>query len=908
MNTKPCWRLACIKVMNVTEIKNLNVFCTLFDSNYLDKGLVLHRSLMRAARDFKLFVLPMDDSCAEVLQDLGLSNTIVLDYEDFENTEGLVQAKSNRSRAEFCWTCTPCLIDYVLENFECEICTYVDADLCFYANPSVAFKEMLNAGATVQIVEHGFSESKSNGRMQAASGRFCVEFNTFVNEPKANAVLKHWKEQCIECCSSTRENGILGDQGYLDAWPELYDNVHVCTDYSIGVAPWNADRFRITREDGDVWVEEVSKGTKRPLVFFHYHNLSYQSRDCVDIDVFKRFAVCDNSLVESIYKPYLAELDEAKDYLENKYGLNVLLTVHPAFESRKKLQLTEIASKVGDHIKKKDISEIISTNIVYRYRKLKNNKEDIIHVQRFERNENENLSGWDAGLRLGSDFNLQECCEVESREIAVFLFTQNVVLNRFVDRCQSLAHDRNVFLTTHMLYPNEKAQIETAFPACEFVMFADFMDDSANAECDEEAFDGIEEGVSDYYARIAELKNAKVLNAVSGRFGHFDGYLCSDDLGVDAKIWLKAGFIPVDLEYYYNHPANRKTSRIKQVLKRNKFVRRIRDKLQNHEFDDEVYVSEWHGEKYVFFGKMHRIDYRMDMEWQKSAEERDALNRGRFESANKCHYLSTLHESGKCRIPDKRDYDVHYIQDGYLPPNYSSVYLKFKPNNVKYYAWDALGEELFKNQGLLVSIMPFRKKLYLPEIRIQGKVKTILVATSGPGDWTAQKNRSDEDLMLEAFIEIARTRKDIEVIYRCHPTWVHPAHNGVNSIKRVADRIASTGLSNIHLSANIPAEDLSSFTLSFKRGSLEEDLAQSDVVFGEHSVSMLDAAFKGIPFASVNLTGRRDLACGLTNLGFPHCESVQEILAFLNSYEDGSLETSFNVAVSEYNRMTDLEE
>ena len=46
--------------------------------------------------------------------------------------------------------------------------------------------------------------------------------------------------------------------------------------------------------------------------------------------------------------------------------------------------------------------------------------------------------------------------------------------------------------------------------------------------------------------------------------------------------------------------------------------------------------------------------------------------------------------------------------------------------------------------------------------------------------------------------------------------------------------------------------------LSYKRSSFEDDLKDVDLVFGEHSVSMLDAGFKNVLFASCNVTGHRN--------------------------------------------------
>ena len=56
--------------------------------------------------------------------------------------EALLKLKEERSKAEYCWTCTPVTIEYVLKHFKEPSCTYIDADLYFFADPQVLFDEM----------------------------------------------------------------------------------------------------------------------------------------------------------------------------------------------------------------------------------------------------------------------------------------------------------------------------------------------------------------------------------------------------------------------------------------------------------------------------------------------------------------------------------------------------------------------------------------------------------------------------------------------------------------------------------------------------------------------------------------------------------------------------------------------
>ena len=215
---------------------------------------------------------------------------------------------------------------------------------------------------------------------------------------------------------------------------------------------------------------------------------------------------------------------------------------------------------------------------------------------------------------------------------------------------------------------------------------------------------------------------------------------------------------------------------------------------------------------------------------------------------------------------------------------------------------------MFKNMNLPVSIIPNRKKLYLPAPKFPEKVKNVLVVASGSGDWTALKNRSDDDMLVYAFSQIAKKYPNINFIYRCHPTWIHPSNVGVNAINRVNEYYNWLNLPNLKISANIPNNSVSNFQLTFQRSSLEEDLKNADIVFGEHSISMIDAAFKKIPFASVNLSKRRNFYSDITDMGFWHCKSIEDIENVIDNISSLEEQEKILNAVKNYNQMTDMEE
>src|ERR1700759_1232567 len=102
-------------------------FCTLFDSNYLSRGLELFESLKKTKTNFHLYVVAFDSECYDYLKKLNKTELTAISLADFED-EKLRQVKSNRTTAEYCWTCTPSIILYSIEKFQLPSCTYVDAD------------------------------------------------------------------------------------------------------------------------------------------------------------------------------------------------------------------------------------------------------------------------------------------------------------------------------------------------------------------------------------------------------------------------------------------------------------------------------------------------------------------------------------------------------------------------------------------------------------------------------------------------------------------------------------------------------------------------------------------------------------------------------------------------------------
>lgn len=304
------------------------VFCTLFDSYYLDKGLTLYRSLEKVSDRFKLYIFCLDDPSYEILKDLRLERAVPVHHSEIED-ETLLKLKEERSKAEYCWTCTPVTIEYVLKHFKEPSCTYIDADLYFFADPQVLFDEMEQPGNDITITEHRFKNSWNGRRLCKRSGKYCVEFNYFNQSENSREALNWWKERCLEWCYHLYEPERMGDQKYLEKFPNLFKGVHELQHLGGGVAPWNLGQYElVAAQDGKIRLKVKGSGEEFPLIFYHFQNLRYLSEQKVNISS----GTHSRRLKDAIYRPYLLAIEQSREALK-KYGIT--FSVKKVYSSNK---------------------------------------------------------------------------------------------------------------------------------------------------------------------------------------------------------------------------------------------------------------------------------------------------------------------------------------------------------------------------------------------------------------------------------------------------------------------------------------------------------------------------------------------------------------------------------------------
>ena len=279
-------------------------FCTLFDSVYMSRGMAMYRSLCRQCENFHLYIFAFDDYCYDFFLCNNFKNVTVISLSEFEDQELLI-AKENRTRGEYCWTCTPSIVLYVLDHYNVDSCTYIDADLFFFSSPQILIDEV--GDSSVMITEHRYTKKYDQTK---TSGKYCVQFVFFKNDKRARNVLQWWREACLEWCYNRQEDGKYGDQKYLDDWCVRFEGIHELQHLGGGVAPWNMQQYTFVSNKGRVYgIENRTKKTFN-IVFYHYHALLFLS------PVFFLFAAGYDKTIKGIYRfvfiPYNIEIQQIR--------------------------------------------------------------------------------------------------------------------------------------------------------------------------------------------------------------------------------------------------------------------------------------------------------------------------------------------------------------------------------------------------------------------------------------------------------------------------------------------------------------------------------------------------------------------------------------------------------------------
>jgi hypothetical protein len=276
------------------EIKN-TVYCTIFDDNYLARALALYESLMRVNETATFAFFCIDAKSAGLLTGLKLERSIVVTHDEFATAE-LLEIRDSRSQGEYCWTCKPFALLYLMHSVpQTDWVVYVDTDMMFFADPDEAI-----SGANVHylLTPHRFEAAFSASEKSA--GKHNAGYVAARNSSQGERVIAWWRDRCVESCSYIPTDTTFADQKYLDRFAELFPYGDSSTHKGLNTAPWNVNNFTICNGAKGVYVDEV------PLLLYHFQGLQLFENGTASLYIGdKRIS---DKLRDLVYQPHLFAL------------------------------------------------------------------------------------------------------------------------------------------------------------------------------------------------------------------------------------------------------------------------------------------------------------------------------------------------------------------------------------------------------------------------------------------------------------------------------------------------------------------------------------------------------------------------------------------------------------------------
>jgi hypothetical protein len=494
---------------------------------------------------------------------------------------------------------------------------------------------------------------------------------------------------------------------------------------------------------------------------------------------------------------------------------------------------------------------------------------------------------------------------------ALFVINQDCEPDTIREICSGNSYSKIFILTTHYLFENERRLYSAITPGgCVISHMSALLTDAELERCDEYASasmlsiyenDAVKQNYTHFFMNASLwFKNKSVYEKLCVD-KIFKSVYYYPGLGVSSQYWSMSGASPVDCL-----PV---CERGKSVAAKNSFRNLLKNPFRfiRHCFSSsEVTLVKVSAGLIVFFTPVKRIKFD-----GRAAVLKIKINNYKYLSLSSLNSQIDIYKRFIDRLKRKHnvfigtsihEYRYEFIKnfesekillfiDGFHPANYPRSYIDSYAG-VNFVIRDVFGADWFVNNKKSVIKPRGYHLLELMNEKAGEKppaVKTIVLVLNHAGDWTALINRSDTDILIEKFCMAAREFGGNNFIVRLHPTMAHRSHEGVNSMKRVAEYIKWLNLSNLSLSEL----------------TLEQDIKRGDLFVSEYSQVLLDSLIEGKLSVMANFTGRRSFFADFEKIGFTGVSTYEE---FVNVIKDinANISKYFKKQREAMNRYNDL--
>lgn len=459
----------------------------------------------------------------------------------------------------------------------------------------------------------------------------------------------------------------------------------------------------------------------------------------------------------------------------------------------------------------------------------------------------------------------------------LFVLNQNSDLGQISQILNSKRNKTILILTTHKLYENELNYFDI-FETFEFIFhtYAEFLDDTAMQSLDDKALEDVGRNLFNFQAYMnhsKRYKNIAIINEIKKRY-KIDYVFTDDGLGIDHSVWVE------------NYQAKLLVNRSPYTLFSNNILYKIYRKIFGiFQKNIEINQFEFNQQQYIFIGKISRLSLKNIKVSPKLINRVELMI---FLARNKNNKIcTTMHNYHKGLFKNLKK--VYVFTDGFFPSNYPESYLNMFDANVVFVSDNFINQKWFTlfNKSTN-SPFGFQKNSFLTKVDTK-EIKNILLALNHAGDWSSLINRSDTDVLVEAFTKLAKKFPTMEFTIRTHLTMAHPSHEGPKSISRIVNFVNYLNLPNLKMSHD----------------SLDKDLSNHDLLMSEYSNVLIQGFQLGKLGLIVNLTNRRNFMKDFSELGFLTVESMKALDGFMEEViaDINTKVGTQNTAIEKYNEL-----
>jgi hypothetical protein len=241
--------------------------CTIFDKNYLAKGLCLYKSIKN--NNILLNILCIDEFTFLKLSELKLEKIKLYNLKKLEEeNQDLFKLKNSSHKTEYgdsysnyCWALTPFFCNYLLKNKEIESLLYVDSDIYFYENFDSIKEEV--SDHSVGIVTH---RTDYHLTKETNSGKYNVGIVYFKSDEIGIKCSEFWKNLLMNPNNEYYSRyGTCGDQKYLELFEIKFDNICIIDKLVGHGAPWCFESYEYLDKYTIMY-----NGMKQKMVYNHF--------------------------------------------------------------------------------------------------------------------------------------------------------------------------------------------------------------------------------------------------------------------------------------------------------------------------------------------------------------------------------------------------------------------------------------------------------------------------------------------------------------------------------------------------------------------------------------------------------------------------------------------------------------